>query len=128
MNTDTFQHLYYAFAGIDSTSSTIETLYANDEEYYADFVALKRKKSSLKTYISVGGWDLGGQVFSDMVSYPGTRSSFIDSAVTFMKKWGFDGIDIDWEYPAADDRGEFLHCQTSSYFWLTTILIMTPRR
>ncbi|KAJ9211204.1 CAZyme family GH18 [Paecilomyces variotii] len=98
-------HLYYAFAGINSETSEIETLYANDEEYIPEFTALKKKKSELKTFISVGGWDLGGEVFSSMVSFPGTRSAFITSASSFMKKYGFDGIDIDWEYPAASDRG-----------------------
>ncbi|KAH1988861.1 hypothetical protein KXV97_002831, partial [Aspergillus fumigatus] len=64
-----------------------------------------KKKPSLKTYISVGGWDVGGKVFSDMVRFPGTRKTFIDSAISMMTEYGFDGIDIDWEYPAADDRG-----------------------
>jgi chitinase len=54
----------------------------------------------------VGGWDLGGKVFSDMVRFPGSRRAFIDSAIAMMNKYGFDGIDIDWEYPAAEDRGK----------------------
>ncbi|KAL4977417.1 glycosyl hydrolases family 18-domain-containing protein [Aspergillus desertorum] len=68
-------------------------------------MSLRNKKSSPKTFISVGGWDLGGEIFSDMTSFPGTRSAFVKSAISFMEKWGFDGIDIDWEYPAASDRG-----------------------
>ncbi|EAW14096.1 bacteriodes thetaiotaomicron symbiotic chitinase [Aspergillus clavatus NRRL 1] len=105
INVTPWTHLYYAFAGIDSTDSTITTTNPNDEEYWRQFTALKQKKPSLKTYISVGGWDLGGKVFSDMVKFPGTRQSFITSAIAMMKQYGFDGIDIDWEYPAAEDRG-----------------------
>lgn len=43
--------------------------------------------------------------FSDMVGSAETRSSFITSAIEWMKAYNFDGIDIDWEYPAAEDRG-----------------------
>jgi chitinase len=76
-----------------------------DEDYYVEFNALKDRKSGLKTYISVGGWDAGGKVFSNMAQFPGTRKAFITSSIVFMERHGFDGIDIDWEYPAAEDRG-----------------------
>lgn len=70
------------------------------------FTDLKKKKPSLKCFISVGGWGAGGKVFSDMAKSDGSRKAFIDSVIGFMKKYNFDGIDIDWEYPVADDRGK----------------------
>ncbi|KKZ62236.1 chitinase [[Emmonsia] crescens] len=80
-------------------------MHSYDEEFYRVFTDLKKKKPSLKCFISVGGWDAGGKVFSDMAKSDGSRKAFIDSVIGFMKKYNFDGIDIDWEYPVADDRG-----------------------
>ncbi|KAJ5878943.1 hypothetical protein N7455_002408 [Penicillium solitum] len=105
INVNPWTHMFYSFAGIDTGDSTIETVYDLDDIYIEQMNDLKKKKPSLKTFISVGGWDLGGEPFSDMVRFSGLRKSFIDSVISFMDDRGFDGIDIDWEYPAATDRG-----------------------
>jgi hypothetical protein len=40
-----------------------------------------------------------------MTSTSGNRASFISQLKQFMDTYGFDGVDLDWEYPQADDRG-----------------------
>lgn len=86
---------------------------AGDPALYRRFTALKSKKPSLRTWIAVGGWSFNDATnipntrtaFSDMVSSHGNRQAFIASLGQFLQTYNFDGVDFDWEYPAADDRG-----------------------
>lgn len=64
---------------------------------------LKTAYPHLKLLVSIGGWAAEG--FSDAALTPESREQFADSAIQFMLQHGFDGIDLDWEYPSNDIGG-----------------------
>jgi chitinase len=61
--------------------------------------ALKQAHPHLQLLISIGGWAAEG--FSDAALTPESRERFADSAIAFMERFGFDGLDLDWEYPGS---------------------------
>ncbi|GMA59637.1 glycosyl hydrolase family 18 protein [Alicyclobacillus fastidiosus] len=103
----------YAFAVIDSDgkialsdpyadigqSSSGDSSDANAiKGNFGQLIKLKKRYPNLKTIISVGGWRNSAQ-FSQVAATQKSRDTFADSVVQFIKKYDFDGVDIDWEYP-----------------------------
>ncbi|XP_060700994.1 acidic mammalian chitinase-like [Hemiscyllium ocellatum] len=98
-------HLIYAFAGMKDNQIT--TFEWNDRTLYHTFNSLKNKNANLKTLLSIGGWNFGTQKFTAMVSSAETRQIFIKSVINFLRGYGFDGLDIDWEYPGSQVKHLF---------------------
>jgi chitinase len=73
----------------------ISPLDIDNEQTYREFRDLKSKKPALKTYISVGGPGTNKR-FAELLKMDQDRTKLIDSAIQFMEKYGFDGIDLDW--------------------------------
>lgn len=91
-------HINYAFGLIENGKVQGRHLKKLDKLY-----RVKRKNPELKTLISIGGW--GAEGFSDAALTEESRNAFAESAIDFMMNNGFDGIDIDWEYPCCDQAG-----------------------
>lgn len=124
--------LYFAFGSFGYISKAVDPLNPrltgdykiqptekNDQTVlYPQFIALKkRSKNGLRIFLSIGGWNFnnpnnknsGGDkttpLFSQMVANASNRKQFITSAIEYAHQYGFDGIDIDWEYPGDMQRG-----------------------
>lgn len=87
------------------------------KHYVAGFIsktiALKQSNPKLKILAVVGGWNEGSTKYSAMAADPAKRATFISSTLAFIRQYGFDGLDLDWEYPgqrggAAEDRANFV--------------------
>ncbi|KAL4984435.1 hypothetical protein BDW68DRAFT_193691 [Aspergillus falconensis] len=107
---ESLTHLNYAFGYISPGSYEIGPMPDVDASTFSDFTALKSKNSNLVVGISLGGWTFNDNktttqpVFGEIVSSPKNRKTFINNLISFMRHYGFDAVDIDWEYPGAPDR------------------------
>lgn len=108
-------HLVYMLAGLnDSADDIVSKINHIDladnhgNDMYRKMTGLKSKNPHLKVLLCLGGSGEASQKFSRLSMNNKKRRDFAKNAVTFLKKYNFDGLDLYWFKPeTGDDETNF---------------------
>ena len=114
-------HINFAFAHIDKAGRAVFEQPAVGQTFLR-LQALKKANPRLKLIVCVGGWQAEG--FSDAALTDSSRLTFAQSAVTLLRDYSADGIDLDWEYPGQGVAGIKYRTEDKRNF---TLLLKTLR-
>lgn len=67
----------------------------------------KQSDPNVKVLLAIGGYSAGTYNFETISSTSANRQHFADNAVIFLRQYGFDGLDVDWEFPSASYKTHF---------------------
>src|ERR1700722_20376477 len=100
---------------------------------FGALVQLKQLHPNLKVLISIGGWNppTYNQLFDTAASTTAQRQAFVGSCINMFIQGNiasgvstgtlFDGFDVDWEFPNANDTANFTAFMTEFRNELTTL-------
>ncbi|EDW85746.1 uncharacterized protein Dwil_GK22980 [Drosophila willistoni] len=113
--------LVYGYVGIDVDTFKIKT-HEEDSQQFTRITSLRRKYPHVRFLLSVGGdQDLNeeGKVetanYMSLIADPEKRNSFRASANILLNSYGFDGLDLAWQFPKMSEKKENVFKQA----WLT---------
>jgi len=89
-------HLLIGFASL--SNGTIAPPSAITNQVFQGILKLKTLNQNLKVMISVGEITSTGE-FAKIIATEQSRTMFAETSLDYLKKYGFDGIDLDWEFP-----------------------------
>ncbi|KAL3841591.1 hypothetical protein ACJMK2_019708 [Sinanodonta woodiana] len=119
-------HLLYAFATINDRELKLHWSQQGEDNgklgseangRFYKFTGLKKNNPGLVTLLSIGGETAGSAGFIQIVQSKENMREFAKNCIIFLRDRNFDGIDIDWEYPAAykDKYTQFLEVMQDEF-------------
>lgn len=92
-------HIIYSFLKLQNDTLTFRD--SAQQNTVQQLVQLKSIYPQLKIMVSIGGWS-GCAPCSDLFALEEHRKNLAKTTVALFKKYGIDGLDLDWEYPAIE--------------------------
>ncbi|KAK6942259.1 Glycoside hydrolase family 18, catalytic domain [Dillenia turbinata] len=99
IDTSLYTHIYYAFVAPNNVTYALEVSNSTAVALLNFTSTLHEKNPMVKVLLSIGGAEEGPVIFSNMSSNATTRKNFILSSIEIARNYGFDGLDLDWEFP-----------------------------
>ncbi len=103
-------------AGISIDGSANGTIDVPDGFIEPELIA-KAHKAGVKVLLLVGG---SATAFSTVAANDDLRVFFVANLWDFAQKYGYDGVDIDWEYPTATDAKGYYELMSTLRFFFPT--------
>ncbi|QEU63016.1 Cts2 [Kluyveromyces lactis] len=119
--TNQLTHVYYAFFVVDAKSGAVKS-----SDSWSDFemplsMGVKgcikelqkiklESKHEFKTILCLGGWS-NRDAYKKIAKSEKKVKKFIETAVDCMFRYGFDGIDLDWEFPEEDSTEPIVYLE-----------------
>jgi chitinase len=117
----------YAFAKVNAAGTL--TSFTNTEANHLISVRDKAKSLGAKVFISISGLEAD---FKTMGATEAGRTTFIIEAMTLVRNYNLDGIDMDWEFPKTSDGTDVTYtafmkqlsdsCHRGSKYYLTAAI------
>lgn len=102
---DVMDIVYCAFVPVDENGNYKTNNALNN---MARYVIPRAKEEGIYVIPSIGGGDSSAaNIFSKIASSETKRKNFAKSMVEMINKYGFDGVDIDWEAPTSSEKENF---------------------
>ncbi|EFA82616.1 probable chitinase [Heterostelium album PN500] len=95
---DKINEVNYAFLNFDLDGNLVLYDTNSDPQQLPRLSLLKQQYPYLRLYLSIGGWTLSND-FSTVAASTSATQNFAKQCADALIQTGFDGIDIDWEYP-----------------------------
>ena len=121
IDTKYFTHIYYAFIQQDPQLFHLSVT-EFDEKWIPKFIdGLRYRYPPVKTLLSIGGGGSNSTAFSLMASNKHTRQVFINSTIHVARQYGFNGLDLDWEFP--DDEHDMSNLGVLFQEWHQALVV-----
>ncbi|CAL0320152.1 unnamed protein product [Lupinus luteus] len=104
INSSLFTHIFYAFLIPNYTTYTLQISNSESQSLSKFINTLRTKNPPLKTLISIGGGGSNPNLFAEIVATRAARAALIKSTISVVRRFGFDGVDLDWEFPKTDEQ------------------------